>query len=163
VLVGGSHLLDLDNVSVARTTIPHSGGVGFRSFAPTEGESATPVRRPRAVVVAHDGLGFAVAECDEVGIHSGIPMDRGGVSIRRMEARGEALLIIIFGRSEAPPSKVETASRAGQSTYAQQATEMPRPEPGSFQTRDRMARPGLPRQFKSRPDHHLPASQLAKQ
>src|SRR5438105_8952376 len=81
VLVRGSHLLDRDDVSVARTTIPQAGGLGLRSFAPTEGESATPVCRPGAVIVTHDGLGFAVAECDEVGSHSGIPFDCGGVSI----------------------------------------------------------------------------------
>ena len=62
-----------------------SGGVDFRSLAPTEGESATPVRRPGAVIVTHDGLGFAVAECDEVGGHRGFPFDRGGVSIRHTE------------------------------------------------------------------------------
>jgi hypothetical protein len=82
VLVGGSDL-DLDDVSVARTTIPHAGGMGFRSLAPTE--SATPVRRPGAVIVTHDGLGFVVAECDEIGGHSGIPFGRGGVSIRHTE------------------------------------------------------------------------------
>ena len=87
MLVGGSDL-DLDNVSVARTTIPHASGVDFRSLAPTEGESATPVRRPRAVIVTHDGLGFVVIECDEVGGHSGIPFDRGGVSIRHTEPCG---------------------------------------------------------------------------
>ena len=80
MLVSGSDLLDLDNVSVARTTIPHAGGVDFRGLASAEGESATPVRRPGAVILAHDGLGFAVAECDEVGSHSGIPFDRGGGS-----------------------------------------------------------------------------------
>jgi len=85
VVVGGSDLVDLDDVSVARTTIPHAGGVGLRSLAPTEGESATLVRRPRAVIVTHDGLGFAVAECDEVGGHRGFPFDRGGVSIRHTE------------------------------------------------------------------------------
>ena len=84
MLVGGSDL-DLDDVSVARTTIPHAGGVGFRSLAPTDGEGATPVRRPGAVIVTHDGLGFAVAECDEVGGHRGFPFDRGGVSIRYTE------------------------------------------------------------------------------
>jgi hypothetical protein len=95
VLVGGSDL-DLDDVSVARTTIPQAGGMGFRSLAPTDGEGATPVRRPGAVIVTHDGLGFAVAECDEVGGHSGIPFNRGGVSIRHTEPCGGALLIIHF-------------------------------------------------------------------
>ena len=84
MLVGGSDL-DLDDVSVARTTIPHTGGMGFRSLASTERESATPVRRPGAVIVTHDGLGFVVAECDEIGGHSGFPFDRGGVSIRHTE------------------------------------------------------------------------------
>jgi len=88
VLVGGSDLVDLDDVSVARTTIPHAGGMGFRSLAPTERESATPVRRPGAVIVTHDGLGFVVAECDEIGGHSGIPFGRGGVSIRHTEPCG---------------------------------------------------------------------------
>ena len=84
MLVGGSDL-DLDHVSVARTTIPHAGGMGFRSLAPTERESATPVRRPGTVIVTHDGLGFVVAECDEIGGHSGIPFGRGGVSIQRTD------------------------------------------------------------------------------
>ena len=95
MLVGGSDL-DLDNVSVARTTIPHAGGMGFRSLAPTERESATPVRRPGAVIVTHDGLGFAVTECDEVGGHRGFPsIVAGSQSGTRSHAAG-ALLIIHF-------------------------------------------------------------------
>src|SRR6266436_9668743 len=70
--------------------------MGFRSLAPTDGEGATPVRRPGAVIVTHDGLGLAVAECDEVGGHRGFPFDRGGVSIRHTEPCGGALLIIHF-------------------------------------------------------------------
>ena len=84
MLVGGSDL-DFDDVSVARTTIPQAGGMGFRSLAPTDGEGSTPVRRPGAVIVTHDGLSFVVAECDEIGGHSGIPFGRGGVSIRHTE------------------------------------------------------------------------------
>jgi hypothetical protein len=70
--------------------------MGFRSLAPTERESATPVRRPGAVIVTHHGLGLAVAECDEVGGHRGFPFDRGGVSIRHTEPCGGALLIFHF-------------------------------------------------------------------
>jgi hypothetical protein len=127
VVVGGSDLVDLDDVSVARTTIPHAGGVGFRSLAPTEGEGATPVRRPGAVIVTHDGLGFVVAECDEVGGHSGIPFDRGGVSIRHTEPCGGALLIIHFwALRSASKQESKRALTTGHSTYAQEATQMPR-------------------------------------
>ena len=104
MLVGGSDL-DLDDVSVARTTIPHAGGVGFRCLAPTESESATLVRRPRAVIVTHDGLGFAVAECDEVGGHRASPsIVAGSQSGTRSHAAG-LFRSSTFGRSEAPPSK----------------------------------------------------------
>jgi hypothetical protein len=47
--------------------------------------SATPVRCPRPVIVADDGVGFAVAECDVVDGHSGIPPESGWISIGRME------------------------------------------------------------------------------
>jgi len=95
VLVRGSHLLDRDDVSVARTTIPQAGGLGLRSFAPTEGESATPVCRPGAVIVTHDGLGFAVAECDEVGGHSTSLRSWRGLNPAH-GAMWRALLIIHF-------------------------------------------------------------------
>jgi hypothetical protein len=73
VLVAGSDLLDDNQLSIARTAIAHAGGVGFRSLTPTEGKRATPVRRPRTVIVANDGLRFAVAKCDAVDGHSGVP------------------------------------------------------------------------------------------
>jgi len=43
VLVGGSDLLDVDELGVPRTAIAHPGGVGFGRFAPTEGAGAPPV------------------------------------------------------------------------------------------------------------------------
>src|SRR6266566_4445181 len=75
VLVGGSDLLDADELSVPRTAIAHPGGVGFRRLAPTEGERASPIRRPGAVIVTDDGLGLAVAESDLVDGHSASPAD----------------------------------------------------------------------------------------
>ena len=126
MLVGGSDL-DLDNVSVARTTIPHAGGMGFRSLAPTDGEGATPVRRPGAVIVTHDGLGFAVTECDEVGGHRGFPFDRGGGLNPAHGAmwRGsfDHPLLVAPKRHQA---RVETGFTTGHSTYAREATQMPR-------------------------------------
>ena len=132
MVVGGSDLVDLDDVSVARTTIPHAGGVVVRHLALGEGNGAVPVRRPGAVIVTHDGLGFVVAECDEVGGHSGIPFDRGGVSIRHTEPCGGALLIIHFWsfRSATKQGSKRTL-RPGNSTYAQEATQMPRRRPSS--------------------------------
>jgi hypothetical protein len=85
VLVAGSDLLNSNELSVARTAIAHAGGVGFRRLTPTEGQGATPVRRPRAVIVTDDGLSFAVAECDVVNGHSGIPPEGGWISIGRVE------------------------------------------------------------------------------
>jgi len=35
MLVGGSDLLDGDELSVARSAIAHTGGVGFRRLTPT--------------------------------------------------------------------------------------------------------------------------------
>jgi len=58
-LVGGGELLDLDEISVARTVIAHAGGVGFRRLALTEGEGAAPVGRPGAVIITDDRLGLA--------------------------------------------------------------------------------------------------------
>jgi hypothetical protein len=52
VLVGGSDLLDGNELSVSRAAIAHAGRVGFRCLTPTEGEGTTPVRRPRTVIVA---------------------------------------------------------------------------------------------------------------
>jgi hypothetical protein len=88
VLVGVSDLLDGNELSVARTAIAHAGGVDFRRLTPTEGHGAPPVRRPRAVIVADDGLGFAVAKCDVVDGHSGIPPECGWISIRRAKPCG---------------------------------------------------------------------------
>ena len=69
-----------------RTAIAHAGGVGFCFLTTMENDGATRVRRPRTVIVTADGLGFAVAECDVVDGHSGIPSFEGGwVSIRRTE------------------------------------------------------------------------------
>jgi hypothetical protein len=62
-LVGGSDLLDGNQLGVARIAIAHAGGVGFRRLTPTKGEGATLVRRPHAVIVTDDSLGFAVAKC----------------------------------------------------------------------------------------------------
>jgi hypothetical protein len=39
VLIGGSSLLDIDELSVARTAVAHAGSVGFRLLASTEGKS----------------------------------------------------------------------------------------------------------------------------
>src|SRR5216683_2902233 len=109
MLIVGSGLLDFDEVSVARTAIPHASRVDLRSLAPTKGESATPVRRPRAIIVTDDGLGFAVTECDVVGGgHSGIPLrSRRGLNPAHGTMRLQlwALLMIHFGRSEAPPKR----------------------------------------------------------
>jgi hypothetical protein len=85
VLVGGCNLLDGDEFGVPRTAIAHAHCVGFRRLSPMEGEGATPIRRPCAVIVANDGLGFAVAKCDVVDGQSGIPPEGGWISIRRME------------------------------------------------------------------------------
>src|SRR6516165_1080536 len=73
VLVGGGDLLDGNELGVARATIAHAGGVGFGRLSPAEGESALAVRRPRAVIVADDSLGFALAKCDVVDGHSAPP------------------------------------------------------------------------------------------
>jgi hypothetical protein len=80
-LVGGGDLLDGNQLSVARTAIAHAGGVGFRRLTPTEGQGATPVRRPRTVIVTDDGFGFAVAKCDVVDGHNGIPPEGSCISI----------------------------------------------------------------------------------
>jgi hypothetical protein len=69
VLVSGLDLFDLDEVSVARTTIAQAGSVGFGRLALTEGEGAVLVRRPGAVIVTDDGLRLAVAESYVVGGH----------------------------------------------------------------------------------------------
>jgi hypothetical protein len=73
VLVGGSDLLDGNQLSVAWTAIAHAGGMGFCRLTPTEGEGTTPVSRPRTVIVTDDGLGFAVPKCDVVDGHNGVP------------------------------------------------------------------------------------------
>ena len=85
MLVAGSDLLNSNELSVAWAAIAHAGGVGFCRLTPTEGERATPVRRPRTVIVTDDGLRFAVAKCDAVDGHSGIPPEAGWFTIRRME------------------------------------------------------------------------------
>ena len=100
--------------------------MGFRSLAPTDGEGATPVRRPGAVIVTHHGLGFAVAECDEVGGHRGFPFDRGGVlsgTLSREAGLFDHPLLVAPKRHQA---MVETGFTTGHSTYAQEATQMPR-------------------------------------
>jgi hypothetical protein len=143
-VVGGNDLLHLDEVSVAWTAIPHARGVDFRSLAPMEGESATPIRRPRAVVVTDDGLGLAVAECDLVGGHSAIDFERGrglNPAHRTVPPRLRAPLIIHFGPAEVPFKQrlqqalrvmVATNSTSGRSASAQEATLMPRTGPGSL-------------------------------
>ena len=68
-------------LSVARTAIAHAGGVDFRRLTPAESQGPTPVRRPRAVIVTDDGLGFAVAKCDVVDGHNGIPSEGGWILI----------------------------------------------------------------------------------
>ena len=73
LISGGRKLLDLDQVSVAWTAIAHLGGMGFGRVALTKGESAALVRCPAAVIVADDGLGFAVAESDVVDRYDGPP------------------------------------------------------------------------------------------
>jgi hypothetical protein len=88
VLVGGRDLLDGNQLSVARAAIAHAGGVIFRRLSPTQGEGAMLVGRPRAVIIADDSLGFAVAEYDVVGGQSGIPPERSSISIRRTEPYG---------------------------------------------------------------------------
>jgi hypothetical protein len=74
VPVGGSDLLDDNKLSIARATIAHAGGLGFRHLTPMEGKGATRVGRPRTVIVTDDGLGFAVAECDMIDGRRGIPL-----------------------------------------------------------------------------------------
>ena len=75
VLVAGRELLNGNQLSVARAVIAHAGGVVFRRLSPTQGEGAMLVGRPCALIVADDGLGFAVAKCDAVDGHSSIPPD----------------------------------------------------------------------------------------
>src|SRR5215472_1226487 len=48
--------------------------MGFCRVALAERESATPVRRPAAVIVADYSLGLAIAESDAVGRHSCPPL-----------------------------------------------------------------------------------------
>ena len=72
MLVGGSDRLDVDELGVPRTAIAHPGGV-----VPTEGEGASPFRRPGAVIVSDDGLGLAVAERNLADRHGG-PSFEGG-------------------------------------------------------------------------------------
>src|ERR1700752_4633138 len=88
VVVGGRELLDGNQPRAARATIAHAGGVVFRYLSPTQGEGAMLVGRPRAVIVADDGLGFAVAKCDAVDGHSGIPPEGHWISIRRAKPCG---------------------------------------------------------------------------
>jgi hypothetical protein len=90
VLVRGRDLLDGNQLSVARAAIAHAGGVVFRRLSPRQCEGAMLVSRPRAVIVADDSLGFAVAEYDLVGGQSGIPPERSWISIRRTEPFGWA-------------------------------------------------------------------------
>src|SRR4029077_13283883 len=87
-------------------------------------EGATPVRRPRAVIVADDSLCFAVAECDVVGGQVASPSERGCPDGRQ--------------------ARVATGFMSGRSTHAQEVTQMPRTAPGSLslETQDReKARP----------------------
>ena len=58
LFVGGGDLLDGNQLSVARTAIAHAGGVDFRRLTPTEGQGATPVRRPRTVIVTRRRFWF---------------------------------------------------------------------------------------------------------
>jgi hypothetical protein len=60
LVVGGGDLLDLNEVSVARTLIAQPSGVGFRRTTLADGDSAAPVRRPGAVIITDDGLAPAV-------------------------------------------------------------------------------------------------------
>ena len=91
--VSRRHLLDRNELGVAGAAIAHASGVGFSRLTPTEAQGATLVRRPRAVIVADDSLGFAVAERDMVDRHSGIP------SL-------ESMLVAPFWLSRSAPSKV---------------------------------------------------------
>ena len=79
VLVAGRELLNGNQLSVARAVIAHAGGVVFRRLSPTQGEGAMLVGRPCALIVADDGLGFAVAKCDAVDGHSSIPPEGGWI------------------------------------------------------------------------------------
>jgi hypothetical protein len=71
MLVVGGDLLDLNDVSVARTLISHPSGVSFRRITLMDGDSAAPVRRPGAVIITNDGLGLSIAESYLVGRHRG--------------------------------------------------------------------------------------------
>ena len=84
----------------------------FRRLTPTEREGSTPVRRPRAVIVTDDGLGFAVAECDVVDGHSRIPSLESGA----------------FGRFSCPqvPVRAVTSVMNVRSARAWEVTQMPR-------------------------------------
>jgi hypothetical protein len=124
VLVGGSDLLNGNELSVPRAAIAHAGGVGFCRLTLPKVEGATPVGRPRAVIVADDSLCFAVAECDVVGGQVASPFERGCPDGRQ--------------------ARVATGFMSGRSTHAQEVTQMPRTAPGSLslETQDReKARP----------------------
>src|SRR5882672_11377715 len=82
-LVGGGKLLDLDQVSVARTAIAHAGGMGFRRPSLTESEGAAVVSRPAAVIITDDGLALAVAESDAIGGHGRLSFEWGCEEDRR--------------------------------------------------------------------------------
>ena len=71
LVVRGGDLLDLNEVSIARTLIAQPSSMCFRRMTPPDGDSATPVRRLGAVIVTDDGLARAVAESDLVDCHSG--------------------------------------------------------------------------------------------
>ena len=88
MLIDGRDLLDANQLSVARTAIAHAGGVVFGRFTPREGKGATAVRCPCAVIITDDGLGFAVAKCDVVDGHSGIPLEGCWILIRRTKPCG---------------------------------------------------------------------------
>src|SRR5262249_28707547 len=74
----GGELLDLDEISVARTAIAHAGSVGFRHLALADCEGAAPIGRPGAVVITDDGFSLAVAESDVVGGHGRPSLEAGG-------------------------------------------------------------------------------------
>src|ERR1700757_4909825 len=99
--------------------------MGLRSRAPTEGESAPPVRRPGAVIVTHDGLGFAVAECDEVGGHSGILRSWLGLNPAHGAIRRALLIFHFWSLQSATKQGSKRAFATGHSTDAREATQMP--------------------------------------
>ena len=89
LVIVGTDLLDVDDVRVARTAIAQAGGVGFRRFAPTEREGATPVGRPSAVIITDDSLGLAVAESNVVDGQGGTSFEFAKVAAARPLFRGD--------------------------------------------------------------------------